>query len=125
MSAGPVLIMAGGTGGHVFPALSVADALRARGVPVVWLGTPGGMESRLVPANGFPIEWVRVAGVRGKGLMTWLRAPFKLVQAVREARGVLAEELRERHGGNRDVGGPAALDHARESGRRGRDGQLD
>ena len=64
----PVLIMAGGTGGHVFPALAVAHVLRARGVAVVWLGVPGSMESRLVPAHGFPIEWVRVAGIRGKGL---------------------------------------------------------
>jgi len=88
-SRGPVLIMAGGTGGHVFPALAVAKVLRDRGIAVVWLGVPGSMESRLVPANGFPIEWVRVAGIRGKGLKAWLLAPLRIVKAVAQAAAVL------------------------------------
>jgi UDP-N-acetylglucosamine--N-acetylmuramyl-(pentapeptide) pyrophosphoryl-undecaprenol N-acetylglucosamine transferase len=86
---GPVLIMAGGTGGHVFPALAVATVLRARGVAVVWLGTPAGMEARLVPEHGIPIEWVTVAGIRGKGATAWLLAPLRLTKAVQQALRVL------------------------------------
>lgn len=77
-----VLIMAGGTGGHVFPALAVADVLRQRSCRVVWLGTRRGIEARVVPAAGIPVEWVRVAGLRGKGVASWLGAPLRLLQAL-------------------------------------------
>ena len=85
MTAAPVLIMAGGTGGHVFPALAVARELMARGRDVVWLGTPRGIENRLIPDAGIPLERVRVAGLRGKGAVSWLLAPFRLLIAMWDA----------------------------------------
>jgi len=86
---GPVLIMAGGTGGHVFPALAVARVLRADGHEVVWLGTRQRIEARLVPAAGFPIEWFDIEGLRGRGVAGWLAAPVKLLRAVSQALAVL------------------------------------
>ena len=77
-----VLIMAGGTGGHVFPALAAAHVLRERGFEPVWLGTQRGMEARLVPAHQIEMEWISVSGLRGKGVTSWLTAPFKLSLAV-------------------------------------------
>lgn len=85
----PVLVMAGGTGGHVFPALAVARVLRERRREVVWLGTRRGIESRLVPAAGIEVEWVDVAGLRGRGAAGWLAAPFRLTRAVWQALGAL------------------------------------
>ena len=87
--ARPVMLMAGGTGGHIFPALAVAHELRAQGVPVVWLGAAGAMETRLVPQHGIEIDTLPVAGVRGKGGVTLLAAPLKLLRAVRAASEVL------------------------------------
>ena len=86
---GPILIMAGGTGGHVFPALAVARALRRNDEEVVWLGTRQGLEADLIPKEGIPLEWTRVAGLRGKGMLNWLLAPLILVVAVVDALGVL------------------------------------
>ncbi len=110
MNGRPVLIMAGGTGGHVFPALAVANVLRERGIAVVWLGVPGSMESRLVPANGFPIEWVQVGGMRGKGLKTWLLAPLAICKAVAQAMGVLRRvQPRSVLGAGGYVSGPGGI----------------
>jgi len=85
MSSQPIIVMAGGTGGHVFPALAVARELRARNEQVIWLGTARGLEARVVPADGFPLELVRVSGLRRKGLLSWLLAPFKLIFAIWDA----------------------------------------
>ncbi len=79
------VIMAAGTGGHVIPALAVAQALRTRGYEVVWLGTPQGIEQRLVPEAGFPLEVISIGGVRRKGFLVWLKAPFRVFQALRQA----------------------------------------
>ncbi len=73
-----ILIMAGGTGGHVFPALAVAHELQRRGAEVVWLGTRRGIEADVVPKAGIDIEWISIAGLRGNGLIGWVFAPFRL-----------------------------------------------
>lgn len=75
------LVMAGGTGGHIFPGLAVAEALRARGWRVHWLGAPDSMESRLVPPRGFALETVQFGGLRGKSLLTKLLLPLNLLRA--------------------------------------------
>jgi UDP-N-acetylglucosamine--N-acetylmuramyl-(pentapeptide) pyrophosphoryl-undecaprenol N-acetylglucosamine transferase len=88
-SAPLALIMAGGTGGHVFPALALARELRARSWQVVWLGTRRGLEARLVPPEQIPLEWLTVGGLRGKGALIWLSAPLKLTRALAQALAVI------------------------------------
>ncbi|CDH44265.1 undecaprenyldiphospho-muramoylpentapeptide beta-N-acetylglucosaminyltransferase [Candidatus Contendibacter odensensis] len=88
-AARPALIMAGGTGGHVFPALAVAERLQAQGVPVVWMGTRHGLEATLVPKAGIPMEWIGVAGLRGKGLGQKLAMPLMIGRALWQARVIL------------------------------------
>lgn len=89
MSARPIMIMAGGTGGHVYPALAVAEALRARQQPVFWLGTRRGLEARIVPASRIDIEWISVGGLRGKGVLTLLAAPFRLAWALSQSLAII------------------------------------
>jgi len=91
MSAGQikVLIMAGGTGGHVYPALAVARALIEGGHAVVWMGTRAGLEARVVPAAGIEIEWLAISGLRGKGLLALLLAPLRLLRALAQSLAVL------------------------------------
>ena len=77
-----LMIMAGGTGGHVYPALAVAHTLQADGVDIFWLGTRDGIEARVVPENQFDIEWISISGIKGKGLFALITAPFKIIFAM-------------------------------------------
>lgn len=80
-----LLIMAGGTGGHVFPALAVADYLKTQGFEVSWLGTPTRIEAKLVPEYGIPLDTINIEALRGKGALSWLTAPWRLLQATCQA----------------------------------------
>ena len=80
-----VLIMAGGTGGHIFPGLAVAECLQGQGIAVRWLGAAGAMECQRVPATGISLDTVDIAGIRGKGLTGWVALPWRLLRAVYQA----------------------------------------
>ncbi len=82
-----LMVMAGGTGGHIYPGLAVADALRDRGWRVVWMGNPDGMEARIVPASGYEVAWVRFTALRGKGLLRKMLLPFNLLRGFAQALG--------------------------------------
>lgn len=84
-----VLIMAGGTGGHVFPGLAVAEYLRAKHIDVHWLGTERGLEARVVPEAGIRLHLIAISGLRGKGLKTLLTAPFRISKAVWQAKNII------------------------------------
>ena len=90
MSRRPILVMAGGTGGHVYPALAVAKALQQQSHEIVWLGTHRGLESRVVPANNIDMEWISVGGLRGKNSWTLILAPFRLILALAQSLRVMA-----------------------------------
>lgn len=85
------LLMAGGTGGHVIPALTIAKELMARGATVEWLGTRKGIEARLVPAANIPLHFLDVEGVRGKGPLALLKAPFLINKAIGQAAKVIRQ----------------------------------
>lgn len=85
-----VLVMAGGTGGHVFPALAVANELQTRGLNIEWLGTQNGLEAEVIPAAGIRMHWVQITGLRGKGLKALITAPLKLASAMVRCWSVLS-----------------------------------
>jgi len=91
MSTQPVMILAGGTGGHVFPALAVAKELKQRGVSVIWVGTEKGIESKVVPAAGFSLTLMHVQGLRGKGIKQYIRAPLIIARALTESLKIVRE----------------------------------
>ena len=89
MNTPHLMVMAGGTGGHVFPALAVAKELQTKGVKITWLGTRRGLEAKVIPENNIDIEWVSVEGLRGKGALSILFAPINLLRAMWQSASVI------------------------------------
>lgn len=84
-----ILVMAGGTGGHIFPGIAVAESLKTEGWDVQWLGAVGKMEEQLVPKHGIPLSTIHIAGLRGKGVASLLVAPWRIFKAILAARSVI------------------------------------
>ena len=89
MSGKTFMLMAGGTGGHIFPALAVAESLQKRGHHVIWLGSKDSMEERIVPQYGIRLETLAIKGIRGNGIKRKLMLPFTLYKTVREAQQII------------------------------------
>jgi len=92
MSSPSVMVMAAGTGGHIFPGLAVAHSLDDRGASVSWLGTPQGLENRVVPPTGIHLDRIPIEGLRGRGLLGWLAAPLRIARAMLAARRVFIQQ---------------------------------
>ena len=90
-NTGTILIMAGGTGGHIFPGIAVAEHLKAQGWHIHWLGTEKRMEAKIVPEHGYDISFINIAGLRNKSWLTWLKTPFKLFQSVMQSVAVIRQ----------------------------------
>ncbi|MBL4900055.1 MAG: glycosyltransferase, partial [Colwellia sp.] len=84
-----LLVMAGGTGGHIFPGLAVADKLKSEGWHIHWLGTADRMEADIIPKHGYKISFINISGIRHKNLLAWLQLPFKLVNSLLQAFSVI------------------------------------
>ncbi len=89
--ARPIMIAAGGTGGHVYPGLAVAKELEERGVRIVWMGTHNGLEARVIPEAGIEMAWLNITGLRGKGAVTLLMAPIRLIMALAQSIAIMVK----------------------------------